>query len=521
MLGLGHDHPLNRVASKVLACAEISSAETATAAPTAPTATPSTIAVLATGPAIRRRPTAHSILTVLVEALGIRTAGRAILVVALLVLLSIGFAIGVLLLIGLLILLHVGLRIRMLLLVTGLVLLRLLLRLLGIHALPGIGAVVIFLPTGAVVLIDVAVVASVHIAAGRFARIGITVGGGGAVGFTTFRTLRRSNGSVGGGVVLGVGGLIAVLDVGLAPLRGGTRALMCSAIGSGVGVVGLPGALMTIGSRNGGAFLIRAGVRIIRSCVSLGAVRTIGGRGNAICTGAGVVVRSAVGTVAVRSGVRMIDGIAVRRITDVRGIVVTGAAANDRADSSTHDESAEIASGITGLNVAVGGGGLHHVGNVVDRRAWRDGVDDLRNGVGGGPGTLRSGGHEPDALKAQIIDVAHLNDLIGGVGGVLQRRALNRYELWRTGVGHIDLGGRGLRIDNHGGGDLRDQHGILCLRRAWDGSEDGTGGTGERNVGEVGRQSEAGEGPRTLQVRSAEPTPRREVVIRLCGAIEK
>src|SRR5215469_8491030 len=198
MLGLGHDHPLNRVASKVLACAEISSAETATAAPTAPTAAPSTIAVLATGPAIRRRPTAHSILTVLIETLGIPTARRAILVVALLVLLSVGFAIGVLLLVGLFILLHIGLRVRMLLLVTGLVLLRLLLRLLSIHALPGIGAVVIFLPTGAVVLIDVAVVAGVHIAARGFTSIGITVSSGGAVGFATFGTLRGSDRSVGG-----------------------------------------------------------------------------------------------------------------------------------------------------------------------------------------------------------------------------------------------------------------------------------------------------------------------------------
>jgi hypothetical protein len=56
---------------------------------------------------------------------------------------------------------------------------------------------------------------------------------------------------------------------------------------------------------------------------------------------------------------------------------------------------------------------------------------------------------------------------------------------------------------------------------AWDGSEDGAGGTREWDVGEVGGQAETGESPRPLQIRGAEPASRREVVIGLRGAVEK
>ena len=75
-------------------------------------------------------------------------------------------------------LLRVGLTVGMLLLVALRLLLCFLLRLLGARAVPGVCAVVIFLPARAGVLIHVAVMAGIHIAAGILTGISISKSAG-------------------------------------------------------------------------------------------------------------------------------------------------------------------------------------------------------------------------------------------------------------------------------------------------------------------------------------------------------
>ena len=79
----------------------------------------------------------------------------------------------------------------------------------------------------------------------------------------SLRALNRAYGTIGGGIVLRECRFVALLHVGLSPLRGWTRALMCSAISSGVRIVGLANALAAVGCRSGSAARIRAGVGIV------------------------------------------------------------------------------------------------------------------------------------------------------------------------------------------------------------------------------------------------------------------
>src|SRR3974390_618917 len=120
--------------------------------------------------ALRRSPLA--ILHFRVQVLCRRTTGRALLIerlfallcvglavgmfllIVLAVLLSVSLCVGMLLLVILLVLLSVSLCVGMLLFVVLLVLLRLLLCLLRVYVLPGIRAVVVFLPARPVVLIN-------------------------------------------------------------------------------------------------------------------------------------------------------------------------------------------------------------------------------------------------------------------------------------------------------------------------------------------------------------------------------
>ena len=88
----------------------------------------------------------HPVLSIRIEVLGVPTARRAILFEVLFMLLHVGLAVRMLLVEILFVLLRVRLRVGVLLIEILFVLLGLLFSLLRVHAIPGAGAVVVFLP---------------------------------------------------------------------------------------------------------------------------------------------------------------------------------------------------------------------------------------------------------------------------------------------------------------------------------------------------------------------------------------
>src|SRR5262249_55988289 len=205
----------------------------------------------------------------------------------------------------------------MFLLISGFVLLRRLLSMLGIHALPGIRAVVVLFPTGTVVLIHVSIVSGIHVTTGGFSHRGISICRRGSISFSALRALCGGHCAVGGGIVLRVRGFVPLLNVRLAPLRGGAGALVSRAVRAGVGIVGLGYALFPVRGGSRCAARVCSCVRIVlrgARCRSVGSVSRL----RVTVSPVARVIRCR----PVGGGVRMIDGIAVRRISDVGRIVV-------------------------------------------------------------------------------------------------------------------------------------------------------------------------------------------------------
>src|SRR5580692_3203345 len=109
--------------------------------------------------------------------------------------------------------------------------------------------------------------------------------------------------------------------------------------------------------------------------------------------------------------------------------------------------------------------GLHlrHVGYVVDRRTWRNGVDLFRNGVRDLPRTSRGCGGEPDSLKAEVIYISDLDNLLLRVGRVRKLSCLDWLELGVPVVMNFYLRFGFFDIHECGGRDLCQENGILCL----------------------------------------------------------
>src|SRR5262249_54416014 len=150
-------------------------------------------------------------------------------------------------------------------------------------------------------------------------------------------------------------------------------------------------------------------------------------------------------TAAVRAGPRVVRGvIAVSRVVRVvvrieaaiavvRGIVV--ASAPDRAAPRDHDAGVR------------GGRREHHrvavvlddgdVGDVVGWRADRNLINLARYRAGDLPRPVRAAPHEPHALKAHVVQVADLDDVLIGVHSAGDLGLLDRLELRIAGVSDL------------------------------------------------------------------------------------
>src|ERR1700689_3151843 len=84
-----------------------------------------------------------------------------------------------------------------------------------LHLVPA--AIVVLLPTGAGVLIDVAIMAGIHVAVRRFSCRRVSVCRTGSRALAALGRLHRSCRPVSVGRVLGVGGIAILADYGLSP----------------------------------------------------------------------------------------------------------------------------------------------------------------------------------------------------------------------------------------------------------------------------------------------------------------
>ena len=122
----------------------------------------------------------------------------------------------------------------------------------------------------------------------------------------------------------------------------------------------------------------RTGIRVIRCCTICCAIRSICRLRHAIRTGSRVVVRSAP-VCPIRCGVRMVNGISTYWIPDIWGIVITGAAGDNRPGRSSQGKSTEIACSVARLDITGRSSDLRYIRYVVNWRAWWDRVNHLRN----------------------------------------------------------------------------------------------------------------------------------------------
>ena len=118
------------------------------------------------------------------------------------------------------------------------------------------------------------------------------------------------------------------------------------------------------------------------------------------------------------------------------GIVVAGAV-DDRA-------AVDVAAGVTWRITDVDDFGRRvvHVNvlHIVDRTAWGDRADLLRDHVGDYPGTLRIIRDEPDRLAAGIILTCDPDHGGAGVHRIQHLRVFDRFELRLAIIGHVQGG---------------------------------------------------------------------------------
>src|SRR5450432_4497374 len=128
--------------------------------------------------------------------------------------------------------------------------------------------------------------------------------------------------------MLGIGGFIAIGHDRLPPRAVSVRTLASRRIGTGVGIIGLGHTTAPIGTVGRSTTRVGPGIRIVGSAGGGPSVRAVNPAGDSV----GAAICIVVGTHAVGAWVGTIDGISANRIAIVRGIVIAGAAGQDRAN---------------------------------------------------------------------------------------------------------------------------------------------------------------------------------------------
>src|SRR5262249_5622535 len=111
-------------------------------------------------------------------------------------------------------------------------------------------SVVVLFPTVTCVLVNIAIVSSVHVAAGSFADGAISALWSGSGRLSALRSRCACHCSIGGRVMARGSALVSSRHIRAAPLCVRTRTLPGLSIGPGVGVIGLGGASAAVWGRD-------------------------------------------------------------------------------------------------------------------------------------------------------------------------------------------------------------------------------------------------------------------------------
>src|SRR5262249_45458391 len=141
-------------------------------------------------------------------------------------------------------------------------------------------SVVVLLPTAALVAVDVAVAAGVHVAAAGAHHAGVVAGSGPVAsdGRAALARARRARGRARRAVrrARGLRPLVAALHPGRAPAAVDVRALARLAVGARARVVGLSVPARTVRAPGRGAARVGAGARVVAGADARAAVRAVG-----------------------------------------------------------------------------------------------------------------------------------------------------------------------------------------------------------------------------------------------------
>src|SRR5260370_42220232 len=164
-------------------------------------------------------------------------------------------------------------------------------------------------------------------------------------------------------------------DDRLSPRTISIRTLMSRGVGTRIRIVGLGHTLAPVWAVGGSAAGVGSSVRIVSRACRGASVRSVDAFSCSVSASVCIIVR----TDTVRGSIRTIDRVSTNGIAIVRWIVIAGAAGEDRSNGGASYERSQISRGVARLESALGGGGLGHIGDVVNRRAGRNRVDLFRN----------------------------------------------------------------------------------------------------------------------------------------------
>src|SRR5580704_7619203 len=273
---------------------------------------------------------------------------------------------------------------------------------------------------------------------------------------------------------------------------------------------------------------VRAGIVTIR--VRSPAVWILGGVRSPVSTGRRVVPCSATGTgvgsVGVAShrvdaAVWVISGSkAICRIVgtidgswiNIRGIVITGAPDKRRPGGYAGDVGTGVAGRVAANHLVLARFLNLYISHVINGTSRRDRVNRFRHRCRNRPWPGRRRRNEPDSVQAEVIFILHPDDVGIGIYGITQRRTFDRRKFWIAIVLHLRLRLRSSPLYHSDGWHLRKEDGILGFGCTWDRSKDFPRFTILRDFLEVFRQIITRVGPWPLQLWSAEPAARHQVV---------
>lgn len=268
------------------------------------------------------------------------------------------------------------------------------------------------------------------------------------------------------------------------PLRVCVGTLPGSSISSSPRVVSLGHSCTSSTSLHGGCAAVKTRRRVIPSRSTGGAVGSVDGSLGIVAATVIVVVYPN----AVRSRIADVVGHGDRlaRIIHIRGVPIAGTIRNRSPDGHSQYKGPCITGSVPISDRRRRGFVDFHVRHVVNRTAGRDLIDRGGNGTHCFPGSVDAAGHEPNALKTKVVEIANFDDLAVRINRVGELRGFDRLELWLTLIIDFYRGSCLRLVHDCECGNLGHHHGFACFVGARDIRQNVSCGTIRGDAREVG-----------------------------------